>query len=125
MSEMLTWWNILFWVGIVIISLIGIYLFFIFLLWLSFAMIAYSGLSAKILSNGLEIYSKRKGIVNFYSWDEIAYIQTTFKAPVFYPQLVLINGETIDLKNTNLMEFEAKIKEYKPETFLGYKEEET
>ena len=54
-------------------------------------------LKSKILDEGIEVYSKRKGTIAFYSYDEISHILVLNISPISYPKLILKNQNTIGI----------------------------
>lgn len=109
---MLTWTTILYWIAIVIVCFIGMYLLFIFFVWVAFGLNLYHGLDAKVSKDGLEVFSRRKGKLDFYTWDEIQEIKTIFKPPITYPRIYLLNGSTIDLESASFRNIEKQLKIY-------------
>lgn len=108
-----TWFDILYWIGIIFFSFFGVYLLLIVLpTSLSFGWVGYNGLNAKSSKEGLEIFSKRKGKISFYKWDEIEEIKTIFHPPIIYPQIVLKNGDTIDLETSNYQILQRDIEQF-------------
>ena len=79
-----------YWIDVIVVLITGIYLFSRIQLWLFFASVVWFGKSAKISSDGLTVYSKQKGIIDFYS-------------------------KVIKLRNSNIEEFYNQIKKYKPD----------
>jgi len=109
---MVTWSTIFYWIDIIILSFVGVYLLFVFFTWMGFALLLYNGLDAKVTENGLEIFSRRKGKINFYTWNQIREIKTIFKPPIFYPRIYLNNGSTIDLELASFNDMNKKLEIY-------------
>jgi len=112
MHEMITWWDILYWIAIIILSFVSVYLLFIFFVWIGFGLNLYNGLDAKVTENGLEIFSRRKGKIDFYKWNQIREIKTIFKPPILYPRIYLNNGSTIDLESASFQKMNKKLEIY-------------
>ncbi len=53
---------------------------------------------------GIEIFTKRRGILARYRWDEIEAVVVEFNPPFPFPELVLKNGERISLKLADQMQ---------------------
>lgn len=69
------------------------------------------------------IYSKVKGDVHFYKWDEIVNIESRFQPPLHYPILKLKNGKNIELYMENINIFMKSFEEYNSSTKKNHHEQ--
>jgi len=91
---------------IIIISVLVLYLLFVFLFqWLPLALLTLKGSSARFTDEGIMIYSKVRGDLCFYKWDEIANVESRFQPPLHYPIVKLKNGKSIKLYMENINQF--------------------
>jgi hypothetical protein len=72
--------------------------FFILLTALGFHRLAKHGKTAVIKKDTVEVSSRREGLIDRLSVEEIEKVETRFEPPVVYPVLILNNGRRIELK---------------------------
>jgi hypothetical protein len=112
MHEILTWSTIFYWIAIVMISFIGAYLLFIFFACIGIGLELYNGLNAKVKEDGLEIFSRKKGKIAFYTWNQIKEIKTIFNPPMDYLTIYLNDGSTVELRSASFNEMKKKLEIY-------------
>ena len=91
------WLGMLFWGILLIPFTIFVYPLAMLLTWLGVTSIVRNGNDATISDSGLEVFSKKSGIVGCYDWSEIDAVEERFDPPVLYPELFLRNGHRVKL----------------------------
>ena len=112
MYEMVTWSTVFYWIAIIILPFVGAYLLFIFFAWIGLGLELYNGLNAKVTEDGLEIFSRKKGKIDFYTWNQIKEIKTIFNPPMNYLKIYLNDGSTVDLRSASFKDMNKKLEIY-------------
>ena len=63
------------------------------------------------MDEGLEVFSKKGGLIATYRWEDIKIVQSGFHPPFFYPVLKLISGDQIELHLANFREVANRCRE--------------
>jgi len=86
------------------------YPFYIGLTSLGMIFMAWDGKDARVLETGIEVFSKRKGVISWHDWSEVQEIAEVFCGPMFVREIVLKSGERVRLEmaDRSLLEQAAK-----------------
>ena len=70
-----------------------------------------TGNDVRYLDEGLEVFSKKVGLIATYRWEDIKIVQIGFHPPFFYPVLKLVSGDQIELHLANFREVANRCRE--------------
>ena len=71
-----------------------------------------TGHDARFYEGGIEIFSRRFGVITRHPWEEIEALTLEFVPPFWIPQLALISGTTISLQLENWQQLAAVCSEH-------------
>jgi hypothetical protein len=94
------------WIAALVIPPVMLVLFplYVALTFLGGGLTLYAGSDARITEEGIEVFSKRKGILARHAWQDVRSVSLRSEPPVLYPELLLASGQAIPLQ---LADFEA------------------
>ena len=97
----LQWLWALFWMVSVLLVTICVYPFIVlFAVWGTWRTLRHES-NARVTDTGIEVFSKKKGLIATCKWNEIASL-VICRAPKPYPELILASGERMPLVLANI-----------------------